>query len=381
MKILFLHNELNAKGGVYHVNKSLMQGFIEQGHEIFFIAIRKRPQESVSYPKQVQIYLVNEEKEWKVPLYSQALALLKQGHGLQFISQILARQVYDFHLNQDYKKCQHLIEEIQPDWILCTHYECLSGIPTTYLKKTIHEYHTDYSQILAHPSAKKFLFRYVDRIAWFVWLSHSIMNQAVEDGLKPSTYMYNPLGFETSRRSDVINSHEVVFIGRFSPEKRVSLLIRLFLQANEQLNHEYVLKIYGLGEMDQETANLIQENACVQFMGSTQNPKEVFLSSALLLMTSSFEGMPLTVLEAAECGVPTLAMNFGASATEIILQGKTGIVVEQDDQEAFVSELVGLLSNSFKLQEMSLEVKQFAKQFHQEAVIQKWSELLKRCEQ
>ncbi len=382
MKIVFLHNELNAQGGIANVNIQLMASFLEDGHEVSFIAMRQRHnQEYVDYPKQVKIHLINENDEWCVPLYSQALSLIKKLHVLQGTKQIINRQLYDRKLHQDYEACQKLIEKIAPDLILCTHYECLQGIGDAYLSKTVHEYHTDFSQIKSHPSQQKLLLKYSGKLARFVWLSKGIMQEAIAFGLKPSAYIYNPLSFVSETKSDVALSKQVVFVGRLAPEKRIDLMIELFLKANAQLDNAYELKLYGIGELDEKTAQLIKENEKVQFMGSTNEPKLVYLQSALLLMTSCFEGLPLTVIEAAECGVPTIAMRFGSTIEEIIDQKKTGIIVEKDDKEAFVKNMAELLSDKKRLSQMGEEAKDFAQSFHADKIMQKWKELMKECVQ
>lgn len=380
MRIVFLHSELNARGGVSNVNVKLMEGFLKQGHEVIFIAMRMRHNsETVVYPKAVKVYLLNETDEWRVPLYSIAYSQLKKGAFVQAGKQIYARKKYDRQLKQDYLKCQRLIEDLQPNVIICTHYECLQGISDPYLSRTIHEYHNDYSQIKSHATQEKLLLKYTNRVGQFIWLSKGIMEEALQAGLTPSDYIYNPLSFISEQTADVTHSKNIVFVGRFVPEKRVDLLIELFLKANQRLNQEYELNIYGIGEMDERTQTLIQQNQHVHFMGSTNQPKKVFLDSALLLMTSTFEGLPLTVLEAAECGVPTIAMNFGATAKELILHQQTGILIDLDENEAFVDAMCTLLSNPDQFKQMSDAVKKHAAQFHLDAILAKWDDLLRRC--
>ena len=66
-------------------------------------------------------------------------------------------------------------------------------------------------------------------------------------------------------------------------------------------------------------------------MGVTNNPKKELLSSSINLNTSSYEGFSLSILEANECGVPTLSLDFGESVHEQILNNQTGIIVESKE--------------------------------------------------
>lgn len=375
MHILFLQSERDALGGVINVNMSLSEGFLKKGHQVTFIHFRQRGQQVIKYPKQAKQILINDQDFWAVPRYSQAIKELKQLHPMKSMKTIIDRQNYDKKLNKDYQRCQRLISEEQPDIIICSHYECIQGIPEEYLGKTYQHYHNDFSQISSHKKQLELLKKYIGKVKSFLWLSEGIMMDAQKEGLIPSSYMWNPVQFETDKISEVVSHHKVIFIGRFCPEKRAGKAMELFLKASEGL--DWTMDIYGIGELTEEEKKLIADHSKLNYKGATSNPKQAFLNSSLMIMTSVFEGLPLTIIEANECGVPVICYDYGASASDIVLSGITGEVIEMDDEVKYIETLRSYMMDEDKLLKASLESKKFAKNFHQDIIVDKWLDMMK----
>ena len=66
--------------------------------------------------------------------------------------------------------------------------------------------------------------------------------------------------------------------------------------------------------------------------------------SSLLLLTSSFEGMPNVVMEAQAMGIPVVAPNVGG-VSDCMIDGQTGYLVERDDIDGFARRCVELLEH------------------------------------
>lgn len=374
MKIVFLYSEANVTGGIANVNCTLANCFLAHQHEVVFVHMRKRAVDQyVDYPMAAKQILINSLDRWDVPRLNEGIGYLKHLHVIQAIKHLMKRVSYDRLLKEDYRKCQQVIGELKADVIVCSHYECLQGISEDDLKKTFHHYHTDFSQL--SDQSLTFLKQYNHQLAGYVWLSKNICELAKQAHLLPSYYIYNPTAYHCDEISEVAVHKKCVFIGRFSVEKRVELLIDLFNQANLQLNNAYTLDLYGVGEMSDACKQRIEASPCVHYKGVTHDSKAVFLKASCLLMTSLFEGLPLTLIEANECGVPCIAFNYGTSASEIILNHQTGILIEQDNQVEFVSEMVALLSNEERLIEMGKNAKGQASLFSVEKISQQWASL------
>jgi glycosyltransferase involved in cell wall biosynthesis len=96
--------------------------------------------------------------------------------------------------------------------------------------------------------------------------------------------------------------------GRLVPQKNFERFLRI-AQILQRIDSSYQFVIAGSGPLDQ----LLRNKACelgvrVEWLGAQPSLDEFFRSIDLFLLTSDFEGLPMTVLEALQCGVPAAAM-------------------------------------------------------------------------
>jgi glycosyltransferase involved in cell wall biosynthesis len=78
----------------------------------------------------------------------------------------------------------------------------------------------------------------------------------------------------------------------------------------------------------------------------------------ILVVTSANEGTPLTIMEAAYAGVPTVSFNVG-SISSILINGVTGVLVP-DEPEALIEACFGLVKNPESLIQLSNNAKVYA---------------------
>lgn len=67
--------------------------------------------------------------------------------------------------------------------------------------------------------------------------------------------------------------------------------------------------------------------------------------STVFILSSRFEGFGLVVAEALACGTPVISFDCPSGPSEILEEGKCGILVPPQDVEGMSREIVSLLSN------------------------------------
>jgi glycosyltransferase involved in cell wall biosynthesis len=82
----------------------------------------------------------------------------------------------------------------------------------------------------------------------------------------------------------------------------------------------------------------------VRFLGFVKDMPELYQCLDLLLLTSHFEGTPLTVLEAMAMGVPVVASQVDG-VTEVLEDGRDGIQVPPGRRDLFVEEVCRVLAD------------------------------------
>lgn len=381
MKILFLQNTDDALGGIVHVNISLINAFLEDGHEISLVSLRHSGKEQrINYPIMGNQILINEKNIWMRPRYCTAVQLIKKGKIIHALQIIIERKKYDYVLKKDYKRCKEVVNRINPDVIINSHYELLNAIPKENLSKTINHFHTSFEQVCSNKSYYKTFKKYKMKIAKFVWLTKATADKAIKAGFVNSTYVYNPVSFISEEVVDY-RQKNIIFLGRISPEKRLDRAVRLFNEiVLENGSMGWNFNIYGSGDVPENLMKMIEKSPYIHYCGATDNVKRVMLKHSICILTSEFEGMALVVLEANECGVPVVCFDFGESVSEELLDKKTGYIIKQDDEQAYKEKLLLLMRNEDLRKELGKNAKKFSAQFEINVIKEKWYQIIKEIE-
>src|SRR5205823_10388869 len=96
--------------------------------------------------------------------------------------------------------------------------------------------------------------------------------------------------------------------GRLVPQKNFDRFLRIARKLKE-IDPSYQFTIAGSGPLDHSLRKKARQLGLhVEWSGVQPSLDHFFRSIDLFLLTSAFEGLPLTVLEALQCGVPVAAM-------------------------------------------------------------------------
>lgn len=137
----------------------------------------------------------------------------------------------------------------------------------------------------------------------------------------------------------------ITYMGRLvRSQKRVDRLLYIWEMVQHQLP-DWSLNIYGTGGEKEECylrdlAKRLRLERC-HFKGFTPNPQEIYRTSAIMAMTSSYEGVPVTICEAQNQAVVPIAFNCCKGVADLLSDG-AGVLIEPVDLEAYATELIKL---------------------------------------
>jgi glycosyltransferase involved in cell wall biosynthesis len=160
------------------------------------------------------------------------------------------------------------------------------------------------------------------------YASISKNQQAVCPDLNFVDVVYNgedPSKFPLIRRPQ----NYLCFLGRLDRDKNPHMAIQLALSLGIKIKLAGKVDFASEGYFEQEVAKYF-DHPLVEYLGEIGFEEKIKLLSHAkcnLHPTKFREPFGLTVLEAAYCGTPTLAVNRGAMP-ELIERGKTGVLVE-----------------------------------------------------
>lgn len=132
---------------------------------------------------------------------------------------------------------------------------------------------------------------------------------------------------------------------------------RMFLQAAQRVkencgNAAFVLA--GEGELTASLKNLAKDLGIEKntyFIGRCAKVAELLSVSDVCVLSSKSEGFSNSILEYMSAAKPVVATDVGG-ASEAIIVGETGFLVESDDDEAMANRLIELLQKPEKSREM-----------------------------
>jgi glycosyltransferase involved in cell wall biosynthesis len=171
-----------------------------------------------------------------------------------------------------------------------------------------------------------------------------------------------------------------VSLARYSPDKRLDIMIRAFALATHgpTLRH-WRLELYGSGpEQDRLEAVIAESGASdrIALMGSIDDVRPVLATAAVNLLTSFNEGFGMSVLEAAQYAVPSIAFGSAPGVVELLTTVHGRIVLPSGDESAFVAALADELSDERALAQRGVRARAGAAAYSHEAVLARWIEIL-----
>jgi glycosyltransferase involved in cell wall biosynthesis len=140
----------------------------------------------------------------------------------------------------------------------------------------------------------------------------------------------------------------VLCIARMSPEKGLTFLldaIKLLADAGT----DCALRMAGDGEIRAQLENHARDLGIadrVTFLGFLNEAaiRAELRKADVFVLTSYVEGVPVSAMEAMACGVPVIATNVGGTS-ELVVDGKTGILIPPSHPEAVFDAIMTLRKN------------------------------------
>lgn len=190
----------------------------------------------------------------------------------------------------------------------------------------------------------------------------------------------NPSPFPVNHMEYNVNSKIFIAIGRLTYQKGFDRLVKIwkkFLDVNPLT--DWKLMIIGSGPDEQKLKELAMElniPDSLVWVSNTPHIKSFYENAAALLMTSRFEGLPMTLIEAQSYGLPIIAYDCLTGPAEVVTKN-SGILVEDDNEIEFVRALQTISNNTELRLNMSKSAKHEVLRFDPKLIAEKWLSFVK----
>lgn len=305
---------------------------------------------------------------------------------------LLKRLIERNRLQKEHKKkLTALLKKISPDITVSTFTHEATFLPDIKDgSKKVLEFH--FCRGHKHLMADAFKFGFITKLAYYFrcWQEENLVipqyDQFVvltkEDQEKWKTkipnvkYIPNILPFETDKYAELKNK-TVIAVGRLDAQKNFEHLIRLWKDIHT-VCQDWKLNIFGEGEdkvLLQQQIEALGLSDSVSLKGNSSEIKKEYINSSLFVMTSAYEGMPMTMLEAKSLGLPIVSFAFPCGPSDLIENDVDGYLVPNNDDSCFVSSMTTVMKNESLRIRMGEKSKMNALNYKSEKVMALWNKI------
>lgn len=380
MNVLFLYSEVidPLKGGVEKVTSILADFLEEKGFGVFYLCLHKS---SDNYHHRRQLFLPEESSFLNQKNKDTFKEILKSNKIGYVINQgALFPETFKFSLIAN-NEGVHVISVIHNSILsIIDNYNTIFINNNTIKGKIIrvcyrfHSFKRLIRYIYIH-NKKSHYKMLLDKSSAVVLLSNQYINEISLISNKKDLHnvfaIPNPIKVDSL---DFVKENKVLYVGRVNNgQKQVNRLMKIWRRI-EPKHPDWSIDIVGDGEDLNMLKSKFKDLKSVNFCGF-QNPSEFYKKSKIFCMTSSFEGLPMTLLEAQSFGVVPMAFNTFESASDIIEDKINGYLISPFDEDEYIKKLDHLIEDQNELMSMQSNAYAHSHKFDIEVIGERWISL------
>lgn len=351
MKILFVHNSYQQKGGEDTVVAAEAELLSDYGHEVQLWSVDN---------KDLPTGVLGKIKTAISASYSytskmSALKILNSFqpdivHVHNFFPQV-SPSIYDACLETKIPVIQtlHNYRLICPGALLMrdgkTCELCITGTPYHSVLYGCYRNSKAGSLVVAHMVALHRNKRtWNNKVSRFIALTEFAKSKFVNAGFPAEGITVKP-NFTKQQLSKTLNKRSfsqppfALYVGRLSQEKGIDTLVKAWQNIDKGIK----LKVAGDGDF----LPLLKNQNNIEVLGflKPDDIQELMQQALFLIMPSKwYEGFPMVLVEAFSNGLPVIASNLGSLA-EIVTDGITGLLFETGNPEDLTTKINWLVNN------------------------------------
>lgn len=190
------------------------------------------------------------------------------------------------------------------------------------------------------------------------------------------TVIPNANTFATPQTAALENK-KVIAVGRYTHQKGFERLIEAWHILSPEFP-DWRLDIIGDGEERDKLQHLIRFyhlEEQITLASPTKSIDKVYLDASVLAMPSRYEGLPMVLLEAQAFGLPIVSFACKCGPKDIVADGETGFLVEENDIEGLARQLAKVMKDKNLRKQMGRKAKEVSLRYAEDAVMAKWTAL------
>lgn len=191
----------------------------------------------------------------------------------------------------------------------------------------------------------------------------------------------NPCSFDYQYNYDIKTKENIILVvSRMAEQqKRISNILYIWKRLYK-LYPSWQLVLIGDGSDIDNYKNYVKNNNIerVNFKGQLSNVEKYYQKAKIFLMTSIWEGQPMTLIESMHNGCVPVVFDTFASVHDLIKNKKNGIIIKYANINDFIHETRALMDSDEKIAEMGEQaIKSINETYNTEFIIKRWINIIK----
>ena len=373
MKITYIFSQLTISGGADKVLTDKANYLAEHNNDVTII--------TESQMGRPLIFPLSQ----KVKLIDIGLDFDKQyGHNILYRGILYLRYIRIYK-----EKLKKILFEIKPDIVITLmgrSLDFITSIPDGSIK--IGEAHTTKNHLRSYHllEEKGGFHKYIARFLRKKQIASAMRLDALvlltkqdAEAWKDITRTYvipNAIPYIPEESSSLMKK-QAIMVGRYNDAKGYEYITEAWEIVHKK-HPEWILNIYGSGEMQDDVERWIKERGLQDSMimhEPTEQITQKYQESSLCVMSSRYEGFPLVIMEAMSCGVPCVSFDCPFGPRNIIRDGEDGILVDYLNTKALADNICKVIEDENLRKRLGTNAKKNIQRFSQDAIMQQWQDL------
>lgn len=204
-------------------------------------------------------------------------------------------------------------------------------------------------------------------------------------GICNTVQIYNPIDPELLKRPKEYNftSKKIISVGRLTYQKNFAAAVDVAKQILPK-HPEWEWHIFGQGEELKMLVELTQKAGIakqMKFKGQVMDLYDRYHDYSIMVMTSRYEGFPMTLLEGMGNGLPLVSFDIPTGPNEIIVEGENGFLIDPFDTTMMAEKIQNLIDSKELREQLAQDNLSKVSMFKEEEIVKAWMNLLKKLVQ
>ena len=180
------------------------------------------------------------------------------------------------------------------------------------------------------------------------------------------------------QESSPLTQKNIICVGRLHEGKKVDELVEIFSGIKNKKSKFYII---GSGDEEDNIRRKVEkldlEDRVIMPGYLPKNDQQAYLlDSAVCVMASVSEGLPMSLIEAMGYGIPCIAYETDNGVGDIIDDGRNGFIIKNRDRHAYIRAVDQLLDDDALRQRLGKNAKETACRFDKKHILERWYHIL-----